>query len=167
MSSLHAIKRETVAATELVSNLITIAGDDDTLISDMVEGETSLIEALDLALSQISLDQGLLVGIKSHTDKVATRKARIEKRIGILKSAIQSALNAAHIKTHEGPTATVTTKAIPKSAIVVDESAIPSKYFKPQPPKLDKKALLADLKDGSVDGAELSNGGETIQIRIG
>ena len=34
-----------------------------------------------------------------------------------------------------------------------------------QDPKLDKRALLAALRDGPVAGAALSNGGSTVSIR--
>jgi len=57
-------------------------------------------------------------------------------------------------------------KAVPQKLIVTDESQIPTRFFKPQPPKLDRKELLDALKIGeTVPGADMSNGGTTIQIR--
>jgi len=48
---------------------------------------------------------------------------------------------------------------------VVDEGEIPEEFFVEQAPKLDRKSLLASLKDGPIDGATLSNGALTLQIR--
>ncbi|MGE0857439.1 MAG: siphovirus Gp157 family protein [Hyphomicrobiaceae bacterium] len=46
-------------------------------------------------------------------------------------------------------------------------SRIPSEFWKPQPPRLDKKVVLDALKAGAVvPGAELSNGGETLSMRV-
>jgi hypothetical protein len=58
-------------------------------------------------------------------------------------------------------------RELPK-AIILNEADIPSKFWKAQDPKLDRKAVLDALKaKEAVAGAELSNGGETIQIRWG
>ena len=49
---------------------------------------------------------------------------------------------------------------------VVEESAIPAGYWRPQPPKLDRQAVLVALKDGvSVPGAALSSPAPTIAVR--
>jgi hypothetical protein len=49
---------------------------------------------------------------------------------------------------------------------VVDEREIPEPFWRPQPPKLDRKALLAALNAGqTVLGASLGNGSTTITVR--
>ena len=68
----------------------------------------------------------------------------------------------------ELPTATLSIKAVPAKAEITDEALLPSKFFKAQDPKLDKKAVLDALKaKEDVPGAVLSNGGETLSIRGG
>jgi hypothetical protein len=48
----------------------------------------------------------------------------------------------------------------------VDESHIPEAFWKPQQPKLDRRALLAALKAGEViRGAALDNGGTALSVR--
>jgi Siphovirus Gp157 len=51
--------------------------------------------------------------------------------------------------------------------LILDEAILPAKFWKAQDPKLDKKAVLDALKaKEDVPGASLSNGGETISIRV-
>jgi hypothetical protein len=51
--------------------------------------------------------------------------------------------------------------------LIVDEAAIPADFWKPSDPKLDKKAVGEALKAGrEVAGAMMSNGGETLQVRV-
>ena len=49
------------------------------------------------------------------------------------------------------------TQAASKSVSITDESVIPAKFLIAQPAKLDKKAILAELKAGEiVEGATLT-----------
>ena len=51
------------------------------------------------------------------------------------------------------------------SAEITDESLIPEDYLVPQPPKVDKRGILADLRAGlDVPGAVLSEN-QNIQIK--
>ena len=50
--------------------------------------------------------------------------------------------------------------------VIEDEEGIPASYWKPQPPKLDRRGLLAALTAGqAVPGAHLGNGGVTLVVR--
>jgi hypothetical protein len=100
-------------------------------------------------------------------DDLAARRDRIEKRIALRKVAILVAMQSGEIQKIETPAGTISRKAVPPSALILDEAAIPAEFWKPQDPKLDKKAVLDALKaKQDVPGAQLSNGGETIQTRI-
>lgn len=55
-------------------------------------------------------------------------------------------------------------KCASKSADITDISVMPEIYLVPQPPKADKKAILADLKSGKeISGAKLK---ESVYLRI-
>ena len=98
--------------------------------------------------------------------KLQDRKTRAKNRAAKLKGAIDQAFQMAEMKSHQFSIATVSTKKVPPKTSVYDEEKIPSKYWKTPDPVLDKKALADDLKAGeSVDGASMTNGGQTIQIR--
>ncbi len=61
---------------------------------------------------------------------------------------------------------TLSLRATPASLLVDDEAQIPDHYFVPQPPKLDRRALLDALKSGtSIPGASLSEPGRSLTVR--
>ncbi len=52
------------------------------------------------------------------------------------------------------------------SLVVLDEASIPSIYWEPRDPKLDRATLTADLKHGTdVAGATLSNPEPVLSVR--
>jgi hypothetical protein len=61
----------------------------------------------------------------------------------------------------------LTLKAATKKTKVLDESKIPSEFFVtiPESKQLDKRALLAALKLGEIEGAELEDGKRALTIR--
>jgi hypothetical protein len=162
----HLLTNATKAAEVLKEHLREIAGDDVDLMRDMIEGETPLNDLLAMACSDNVTDVGLVNGLESAIGALRARKDRIEKRIGMRRVAMLAAMETAEIKVLETPTGTLSRRAVPASALVLDETAVPSQYWKPADPTLDKKAVLAALKAGTeVPGCMLSNGGETLSIR--
>lgn len=154
--------RQAEAAKALVSQL---DDDDAVLLHDMVEGETEFFEAVERCLDEMGECEIHVAGLSDHIKKMTDRKSRYKNRIDRLRGAIDQAFQMAEVKTHQFDCATVTTKAVPPKLIITDEAAIPSTFFTPQPPALDRKALLDAVKSGEVEGASLSNGGQSIQIR--
>jgi hypothetical protein len=157
---------ETKAAEVLRKSLDDIAGDDLDLIRDTMEGETSLRELISKTAESIVFDGGLVKGIGETLKALQERKDRIEKRIAIKRVASLAAMQIAEIHTLETPAGTLTRKAVPSSVLVLDEAAVPAIYWKPQDPKIDKTAIKDAIKAGEiVPGCQMSNGGETLQIR--
>ena len=64
-------------------------------------------------------------------------------------------------------TFTTSIQANPPSCVIdTDLSNIPEKYLIPQEPTVDKKSILADLKDGAdLDGIAHIEQGESLRIR--
>lgn len=156
---------EAEAAASLLANLRTALDEDETLKLDMLEGETGLLEAVDSALDRLQEIDSFADAIKARMDDLRARKERLTRQADMIRAALASAMEMAEVKKLERPEATISVKAVPASAVVLDELEIPSDYWTPQPPKLDKRALLDALKQGPVAGATLSNGGTTISIR--
>jgi hypothetical protein len=162
----HALQREAEAAQTLLDTIRDVAAGDDDLILDMIEGETSLFEAIDIAVMSRWEDLAHAKALGDLIGNLQARKRRLEDRAEVKRLSIQTAMEMADIRKLERPTCTISLKAVAPAVNVADEASIPSDYWKPQPPKLDKRMLLADLKDGvEIPGATLTNGGETIQIR--
>lgn len=157
------IERQAQAAAALIAEL---NSDDAELNHDMVEGETGFFEAIEAALDEIGECEIMATGLADHIAKLTERKRRAEDRAKRIKGMIDQAFQMAEVKSHKFTTATITTKAVPAKPLITDESALPSRFFAPQPPKLDKAAVAKALKDGeAIEGAMLTNGGTTIQIR--
>lgn len=157
--------REIEAANLLRDQIRAIAGDDPDFIRDTIEGETSLREIIAQLVAQDGEDRAIVGGIETYEAGLANRKDRIKKRIEVRRALIASGLEAAGITKLETPTGTVSERKVAPSAIITDEAEIPSRYWKPQPPKLDKKAVTDALKQGeTIPGATLSNGGKTISL---
>lgn len=158
------IQRQSVAAKGVIEALSD--NGDGELNHDVVEGETDFFEAIERALGEIDEKQLIIDGCEAMIERLTKRKTQAKNRQENLRGLIDQAFHVAEIKTHVFPTATITTKKVPAKLIVIDEASIPAKYFKPQDPKLDRKALFDDIKNGvEVEGTTQSNGGSTIQIR--
>lgn len=164
------------------------AQDDEQLVIDTVEGETEFFEVVDAVLQRIADDGAMVTAIDSQISDLTARKDRFKKRIETNKALLEQAFIEADLPKVERPLATVFLSNRAPKVIVETESDIPAKYWKPGDPKLDSKALLADLKarreaiealpeDPSeraeafaalppeIPGATLSNGLRSLSIR--
>ena len=165
MTVIRDLARETEAARVLRENLADIIQDEDDA-RDFVEGETNLNEVIELAVKQTGEDEAAIEAIDNYVAKLKSRKDRLKSRLEATRTAIAVAMIQASQKKIETPYGTVTRKNTIQTAIITDEASIPTDYWKPQDPKLDKAKLAADMRAGQrVEGATLSNGGETVMIR--
>lgn len=157
-----ALDREALAAADLLTGL---ASDDPDLNHDMVEGETGFLEAIGAAVDALDECEIIISGCKEKEKQVADRRLNAERRLGNVRALIERALVMADLPSVKLPTATLTVKSLPPKPIVTDESVIPSEFWEPQPPKLDRKALSDAAKQGAIPGVEMSNGSVSLQIR--
>lgn len=114
-------------------------------IDDKAENIAKLIRSLQADTEVIKLEE----------KRLADRRRAIENRIESIKYYLQNKLEVAGIDKVKRPTVTVSIANNPPSVKVIDEKLLTA-YMVQQEPTLDKKAILADLKDGKqVEGAEL------------
>ena len=160
------LRHETEAARALLSNLKDILGDDDQAIADAVEGETSIHEAIASGVARLLELDELHSGIAALIANLKDRGERFERQRDNIRTALCAAMEATNLKKVELPVATLSLRAVPPKVEIIDEAAIPARFFKQAEPKLDKKAVMDALKDKQdVPGAMLSNGGVTISIK--
>jgi hypothetical protein len=158
--------KEAQAASALRESLRQLGADDDGLVLDSIEGETSLLEAIDKLLLKIAEDAGLAKGATEAAATLAARAQRFEKRAEATRAVIEQALMIAELDKLERPTATLSLVRRPAKVEVTEEADIPAEFWKAGDPKLDRKAVLAALKDGrAVPGACLSNSAPSLTIR--
>lgn len=167
MSYLDPIKeaQAVLALRESLGALLS-EGDPELLI-DTIEGETSLLEAIDRLMLTIAESEGLAKGAKLAAEEIQRRAERFTKRAESARAMIEQALMIAEIDKLERPGATLSLVRRAAKAEVMEESDIPAEFWKTGDPKLDRKALLAALKEGrAIPGAALSNQAPSLTIRI-
>jgi hypothetical protein len=161
----HTLHRESEAARILLAQIADIIGDDEEAKADAVEGETNLLEAIDLAVQQLVDDMAAIKGLNDYIEKMTARKERLLNRVAHFRTALAAAMEQAGRKKIDHPAVTLSLRAVAPSVAVSDEESIPSKFWKPAAPKLDRKAVLDALKaKEAVPGASLSNGGQTLAL---
>lgn len=154
------------AARVLLLNIRDVVGDDEELIDTAVEGETDLKDVISAAVDRLDELNGHQESLDARIEALKARRNRFEGQAERIKAAIHVAMGQAELRKLELPQATIGVRAVPPKAEIIDESMIPSKFWKPSDPKLDRKAVLDALKaKEDVPGATLSNDSETISIR--
>lgn len=127
---------------------------DETAYNDTVEALGAEI-ALDDVVKAIRNKQADVEAYKSEADRLTDKKRRAEAAVDGLKALLLRYMQITEQKSVKTSLFTAS-KGVSKSADITDETALPAEYLIPQPPKVDKKAILAALKEGKqITGAEL------------
>jgi len=157
--------REAQAAKALRESVSALDGD-DTLLADMIEGETGLFEIIDRLLQRISDNRATVEGIVAEEARLHQRRERYEKRVASDRALIEQAMMIADLPKVERPAATLSLTRRAATAVIDTEADIPAEFWKVGAPTLDKKALTAALRDGlTIPGASLSNAAPTLTLR--
>jgi len=94
------------------------------------------------------------------------RLSRFAERAAKKRTLALEAMTEAGLTKLAQPDFTASARAGTPSLVVVSEQSIPSIYWLPQPPKLDRQALLGALKRGDpVAGTQLSNPEPVLTVR--
>ncbi len=163
----YELTTETAKARAILENMRDLLGDDADLMATTLEGETEIKEAISRAIGRILELNGMMDGIVNMIASLKDRGERLEKQRDNLRALVGVAMETANLKRIETPLATASLRVVAPKAEIIDESAIPAKFWKPQEPRLDKKAVLDALKDKqAVPGATLGNGGMTVSLKV-
>jgi Siphovirus Gp157 len=139
---------------------------DDETLRDTVEGLTNLPELLARILRSHLDDLALLAALRTRILDMQERFARLQVRADKKRSLVASVMERADIKKLMEPDFTASLRQVAPGLVLVNETAIPESFWRPQPPKLDRKGLLAALNTGqAVPGAMLGNSSTTIAVR--
>jgi hypothetical protein len=158
--------KELEAAKVLRAQIEQLAEGDPEFIRDTLEGEVDFDSIVRSLLASMGETQAHMAGIDGYMDELKQRKSRLANRDKAQRALVQSALEIAERPKITLDIATVSLTPVQPKAIIQNEADIPAKYWKPQPPALDLKALTDALKDKQeIPGATLSNGGQTVTIR--
>ncbi len=92
---------------------------------------------------------------KAMTDRAKTAESRASR----LRQYLLDNMKLANIHSIECEYFVLKVRDNPESVIIDDSSLLPAEYFRQPPPEPDKRAILADMKQGVViDGAHIERG---------
>ena len=163
----HKLSRQAKAAQSVLEVLRERdLADDADLVADTVEGETGLFEAIDQALAEMENCDVIAEGCKAAEKRLSERRARAEARKDKVRAAIEQALLIAEVSEKiQRPTATLTLTKRKPALVVNDEAEVPSEFFAPQPPKLDKRKLAEAAAERAIPGCHWTNAAPTLTVR--
>ena len=157
--------REAEAVAALRESLASIELDEGE-VADLIEGETALFEAIDKLLARITDAHLMLDGIKTAVERLQARKERFERVVETNRALIEQAMLIADVQKIDRPTHGLTLAKRPAKVEVIDEAAIPARFWVASDPKLDKRALGDALKAGdAVEGAAMVTPAPSLTIR--
>lgn len=158
------LTREAEAVRALKAALA--AYEDDALVNDSIEGETSFKEACAKVVEGLTGDQILLEGIAVIDKDLSARRERIKKRADARRAMLEQALAIAELPSLELPAVTLVLAKRPQQMVVDDEATIPARFWEAGDPKLDKAALKDALMAGeAIPGARLNNAPPSLTMR--
>lgn len=139
--------------------------DDETLMTDVLEGETDAHRVIGRALSRRLEAIAMVAAIKEREADLAARRGRFEREADAMKMMIRSIMRIAGLQKLVLPEATVSVTAARASAEITDIDALPQGYFK-LVRQADKTAIKAALEAGSeIPGAGLVYGEPGLTFR--
>ncbi len=141
---------------------------DEQTLADTVDGLTNLSEMLGAVVRSQLDDQALASALRARLAAMQERLSRLESGAAKKRVLVTSVMERAHIMKLTEADFSASLRATQAPLILTDEENIPSDYWRPQPPKLDRQGLIRALKAGhTIEGAVLGNGGLTISVRTG
>ena len=139
---------------------------DEETLADTLEGITDLHEMIAAVIRSALVDEALQAGLRTRLEEMRQRLARLEERGAKKRQLALDAMCEVGLKKLEQPDFTASARAGMPPLVIVADDVIPDPYWVPQPPKLDRQSLLADLKRGEViPGAELGNPQPCLAVR--
>jgi hypothetical protein len=139
---------------------------DEETIRDSLEGLTTLHELIAEIIRSALVDEALQSGLRLRLQEMKERLSRLEVRSAKKRELAVGAMQEAGIRKLEQPDFTASARAGSPALLVIAEEQIPEAYWVPQPPKLDRQALLGGLKRGErISGVQLSNSQPVLSVR--
>lgn len=161
------LHEEIISASWLKAQILAAFPDmDEQTLSDTIEGQTNITEALAMVIRSAEEDRVMAAALKIRITEMQERADRLDIRIDKKREIVSSAMDRCGIKRITQSDFTATLSAGSPKVVITDETQLPKHVFVPQPPRLDKKAVAGLLKEGaSVPGTTLSNAQPHLTIR--
>ena len=94
------------------------------------------------------------------------RLERLQERAAQRRQVVKDTMVELDLKKLTAPDFSVSIRPGMPALMVIDEAAVPSIYWEPREPRLDRQGLLAELKQGAeITGVTLSNPEPVLSVR--
>ena len=139
---------------------------DDLTLADTVEGLTDLPEIVTAILRSALEDEALVNGLKTRITEMEGRLERLRDRASKRRQIAKDVMIELDLKKLTAPDFTASIRPGTPALMVIDEAAIPSIYWEPREPRLNRQALACELKEGAeITGVTLSNPEPVLSVR--
>jgi len=140
---------------------------DDRTLADTIEGLTDLHEIVAAIIRSALSDETLATGLKCRIADMQGRLDRLENRASKRRQIAKDIMVELDLKKITAPDFTVSIRPGMPTLLVLDEAAVPSIYWQPSAPRLNRQGLLSELKNGAeIRGVTLSNPEPVLSVRI-
>ena len=139
---------------------------DEQTLADTVDGLTDLHEIVTAIVRAAVVDEALATGLKSRIADMQGRLERLQDRASKRRQIAKDVMVELNLKKITAPDFTVSIRPGMPALLVLDEAAVPSIYWQPSAPRLNRQGLLSELKEGAeINGVALSNPEPVLSVR--
>jgi len=139
---------------------------DEQTLADTVEGLTDLHEILTAIIRAALTDEALAVGLKGRIAEMQAGLDRLQDRASKRRQIAKDVMVELDLKKLMAPDFTASIRPGTAALMVIDEAAVPSIYWQPSEPRLNRQELANDIKLGAeIAGVALSNPEPVLSVR--
>jgi hypothetical protein len=139
---------------------------DEQTLADTVDGLTDLHEIIAAIVRAALADEALATGLKGRIAEMQDRLDRLQDCAAKRRHIARDVMVELDLKKITAPDFTVSIRPGMPSLLVIDEAAVPSIYWQPSEPRLNRQKLASELKDGAeITGVTLSNPEPVLSVR--
>ena len=140
---------------------------DEQTLADTVEGLTDLHEILTAIIRAALTDEALATGLKGRIAEMEGRLSSLQDRAAKRRQIAKDVMVELDLKKLAASDFTASIRPGMPALMVIDEAAVPSIYWEPRPPRLNRQELATDLKQGAeIAGVTLSNPEPVLSVRV-
>ena len=140
---------------------------DEQTLADTVEGLTDLHEIVAAIIRSSLADEALADGLSGRISQMQERLERLQDRASKRRQMAKEAMLQVELKKITAPDFTISIRPGLPALEIFDDTAIPAIYWQPGAPRLNRQALLTELKGGSeIGGVALSNPEPVLSVRV-
>ena len=140
---------------------------DEQTLTDTVEGLTDLHEIIAAVVRAALADEALATGLKGRIAEMQDRLERLQDCAAKRRQIAKEVMVELDLKKLAAPDFTASIRPGMPALTVIDEAAVPSIYWEPRPPRLNRQELATDLKQGAeIAGVALSNPEPVLSVRV-